>query len=66
MPRNLKTVGFLKYATSGCHHFDRDPNLDIAILKGKITVAETPDKKRQVITDYLENGFKQEEISPVV
>lgn len=56
-PPHLRTVAIVKYATSGCHYFDRDPNLDIAELKSKIADLDTPEGKRQVIVDYLQNGF---------
>ncbi len=56
-PYHLESVEFIKYATSGCHYFDRDPNLDIDQLRKRIESADTTDEKRRVITDYLRNGF---------
>lgn len=63
-PRHLRTVAFVKYATSGCHYFERDPNLDIAELRERIVKAETSEKKREIISNYLQNGFSEQEIQP--
>lgn len=65
-PRHLRTVAFVKYATSGCHYFERDPNLDITVLRKRIVKAETSEKKREIISSYLHNSFSEQEIKPEI